>query len=115
MITIAMYELFQGGHMILQQLRLKQVRIDTGTLIDDHYPMFIGKLHGLLRVRIMRGAIGIGADPFQKTEVAQQQSIIETLASDLWESLQLYDRLTFSVISFLKLTSESSCFPNPRK
>lgn len=89
MITIPMYQLFQGGHMILQQLRLKQIRIDTGTLVDDHNPMFIGKLHGLFRVRIMRGAIGIGADPFQKAEVAQQQRIVQTLATDLWESLEV--------------------------
>lgn len=59
------------------------LRVDARTFVNNHDSVFVGKLHRLLRVRIVRGAIRIGAQPAQQIKVFGEQRQIQALAANL--------------------------------
>ena len=58
----------------------------AGALVDDHDPVAVAELQHLLRVGVVAGAEGVGAQPAKQVEVLHQQRPVKALPSDLGDS-----------------------------
>ena len=58
----------------------------TRALVDDHDPVAVTELQHLLRVGVVAGAEGVGAQPAKQVEVLHQQRPVKALPSDLEDS-----------------------------
>src|SRR5947209_19511073 len=60
-----------------------QMQSDCRYFIDDHKSFTVRQTHKLLRIRVVRGAEGVGTNPFQQIQVFHIEHFIQSTPVDM--------------------------------
>ena len=61
---------------------VREVQAHGRDLVDDQHPELVRERHGLFRIRIVRGAVGVGPNPPQQFVVTDEQGHVEAAPVD---------------------------------